>query len=156
LDALLSEALVALDTALSGLLPSPADASLKPALTVLPVRCLATGLGGYIGINIDPIGQLGGCRLEALAIVTVKAPALADLNGALSDSTRAIVAADQKDLRKSGVQEISLDSLGPTPAQDAVAPFQREVTFRIKFEYLKKPEAGEGVIKVVEQHVSVG
>jgi hypothetical protein len=155
-DALLNEALDSLGITLSALLPVPADLALKSVLSVLPVRVNTPGLGNYIGTNPDPIGQTVGCRLEALAVVTVKATTLGELNTPVTDAARSVVAADRTLLRQSGILDISLDSVGPKPTADAHAPFERDLTFRVKYEFLKKPAAGEGIIKEIPQIIATG
>lgn len=148
-----NEALEALTTALRSLLPPVADPDLQPSLVVLPGRISPAGIGGVIGLNEDPRGDIVGRRLEATALVTVRGEDSAGLDSAVADVTRALVAADRAALLESGILRITLDKVGqrpePRPGGGPDRAQVRELSFKVLYEFLKRPEAAEGVIQEI-------
>lgn len=146
MDALNSEALDGLTTALESLLPPTADPSLAPELSVAPTRFAPTGLNGFVGIHRDPDGEIIGRRVIANAIVGVKTKTLAALNGAVGEVAAAVVGAPRADLRRLGILEVGVAGVGPQVPPQGSKPAQQEVTFGVSYEYLKIPTAPSGVI----------
>ncbi len=148
-----NEALEALATALRSLLPPVADPDLQPSLVVLPTRIGPAGIGGVVGTNADPRGEIVARRLEATALVTVRGEDNAGLDSAVADVTRALVAADRAALQSSGILRITLGNIGSRPEERPGGgpdrAQERELTFRVLYEFLKLPEAAEGVIQEI-------
>jgi len=157
MDPLNSEALTGLTTALQSLLPPPADPALAPDLSVSPTRFGTTGLSGFVGFHHDPEGEIVGRRVHANAIVGVKTKTLDMLNGAVAGVTAAVVGATRGDLRRLGILDVGVSSLGPqsTTGADAEAVSRQEVTFEVSYEFLKLPVAGSGVIGSVPLDVDL-
>lgn len=140
MDVISEEAVGALTALLEGRLPSPADPALRPLLTVAPASARPAGIGGFVGMSDDPFGQISGRRVRARAHVTARASDHAGVPTAIADVVRALVAAERTP--DGGYLRVALDDLGPP---DPSAP-QREAIFDVDFEFLKEPEAPEGVI----------
>src|SRR5262245_2873963 len=151
MDPLNGEALTGLENALQSLLPAPADPALVPDLRVNPTRFGPSGLNGFVGIHHDPDGEIVGRRVQASAIVGVKTKTLADLGGAVTGVTTAVIGAPRGDLRALGILDVGVGELGPQtapgPGPSGVA--RQEVTFAVSYEFLKLPSAASGVIDSV-------
>jgi hypothetical protein len=150
-DGVLSGAIASLTAALQSLLPDVADPALRPTVHVIPLRIVPAGVGAYIGLSQDPLGEVRGRRVEATATVTARAESIAGLDQAVSQVSEALVLADRATLASSGLLRVTLDEVGPLG--DAPA---RDVTFNVLYEHLALPTAGEGVIERVPLDLTVG
>jgi len=135
MDDIAVEALAALQTALGGLMTAPVPAGLSRSVQVLPQRIRPTGLGGYVGQHADPTAGLFGRRLDARVEVSVGGNAAAASSYAAS-LVGEVLAHSRAELSGSGFQR-----LRGVPAD---APTQ--LRFEVEFEYIRVPEAGEGLI----------
>jgi hypothetical protein len=153
-DTLSLAALDGLTAALTSLLPPAADPTLQPALLIQPRRIVPAGIGGFVGVNDDPHGEILGRRLEATAVVTVKASGDA-LDGAVTAVSRALLAADRATLRGAGILRLALGEVGPKPPAPSQATAERDLSFDVLYEFLKLPEAGEGVIREIPIELDV-
>jgi hypothetical protein len=149
MDALNTEALTGLRTALQSLIPPSADPTLTPDLTVAPTRFAPSGLNGFVGINHDPDGEIIGRHVKANAIVGVKTKTLDGLNAAVAGVTAAVVGAPRTDLRRLGILDLGLATLGAQVPGSASNPARQEVTFSVSYEFLKFPTETSGVINSV-------
>jgi hypothetical protein len=150
MDPLAQEAFTGLATALAALLPTAPEPALAPELTVNPVRIRPTGLGGYVGPQLDPDGDVVGRLLEARVLVEVKAAGVDGLDAAVGTITRALVGARREDLRKAGILRLELDGLGDkVPSLETTDNATQPVTFSVAYEFLKGPDEGGGVIAKV-------
>jgi hypothetical protein len=150
-DTLSVEALDGLTAAITDLLPAAPDPTFAPALLVQPRRIAPAGVGGFVGVHDAPRGEIYGRRLEAIAVVTVRASGSSALNTAVAGVSQALLAADRAALRGAGILRLAAGDLGPRsagePAPGGVA--ERDVAFDVLYEFLKLPEAGEGVIQEI-------
>jgi hypothetical protein len=154
LDPVAKEALQGLTSALESLLPAPPDPSLKPALTLASARIVPLGLGGFVGINDDPAGQILGRRVNASVTVRVKAAspgAVADVVGSASE---ALLAADRAGLRTLGILDLSLGGVAELAGTDADAN-ARDLSVNLVYEYLRLPADAEGSIATVDLDLDV-
>ena len=152
------EAVNELASALETLLPPAANPALRPNVLVNPLRITPAGLGGFVGLNQEPPGEIHGVHLEATAFVTVKADRDASMNAATAAITHAVVAAERASLLRSGIVRIALEEVGPISVRQGggvSAAQQRDLTFSILFEYLKRPEVAEGIIREIPLDVDV-
>ena len=62
-----------LAAAIESLLPDEADPDVRPTVIVSPRKIAPTGVGGFVGLNEEPEGEIYGRRVEANVFVTVKA-----------------------------------------------------------------------------------
>jgi len=74
MDALSAEAVDALVQAITALLPATTPA-LAPTVIAVPSRVAPTGLGGFVGTNPDPEGEIFGRRIEG-NVPSRRAPAI--------------------------------------------------------------------------------
>ncbi len=144
MDVVANEALDALSAALESLLPP--DLSPSPSMMVNPARIVPTGLGGFVGLQDDPLGEIIGRRLDALVTVNVETPT-ADLAEAVMAVTSAFLAADRTTLRGLGILRMALDEIGSASSKGNNT--QRDLSFSVLFEYLKRPEENGGVISEI-------
>lgn len=156
MDAIGVEAMNRLSTTLSDLLPPGGDPALAPTLEVYPLRVTPTGLGGFVGLSHGPEGEIVGRRLEASARVAVKAANLEGLGAAVSAVTSALLAADRRSLRSQGVLRLELDTLGPKPAEGIAGVAEREVQFKVLYEFLKLPTEDGGLIQRIPVDLEIG
>lgn len=148
------EVIDGLTAALTSLLPTVPDLTLRPILMVNPVRITPTGLGGYVGPSTDPAGDVVGRRLEARVTVTVKAGDDDGLSAAVSEVTHALMGAERRALLERGILRLALGELGPGATGSPGAQVaRREVDFSVLYEHLREPEAGEGIIRRIPLHV---
>lgn len=142
------DAISGLFNALDSLMPPVPDPALRPVVSLGPASIKATGVGGFVGINQEPRGDVFGRRLDATALVTVRAANAGELSAAVTSVTQALMGAERTSLRERGILRITLDQVGP----DASGPgdrAHRDLTFRIIYEFLKRPQEASGVIQEV-------
>src|SRR5690349_16849955 len=96
-------AIDALASAVAGLLTAPADAALKPQVSILPTATSLAGVGGFIGYSDDPPAERRARRVEGVIVVRVLAASEAELHAAEARASRDLIAADPAQLRRSGI-----------------------------------------------------
>jgi hypothetical protein len=140
------------------LLPIAPDPDFQATLAVVPLRVTPTGIGGFVGVNAEPIGDVVGRRLQARVDVTVRADDLDGLGAAVADVSRSLLGASAADLRGQGILRMSLDETGESTVtgQGANQVARRELGFTVLFEHLRLPEEGEGVIETVPLMIDSG
>jgi hypothetical protein len=153
MDATSVEALSALRTSVLALLPAVADPALQPSVVIQPLTISPLGLGGFVGVHDDPVGDIVGRRVEAIALVGVKAPA-DGLDAAVAGAITALLAADRATLLGHGLLRIAVDKIGE--ATSGSDPVQQPVSFRVLHEFLKTPTAPEDVIQSIPVNVQLG
>lgn len=154
------KALAALDDVLKLFIPAPADPALKPLLLVTPLRVAPTGLGGYVGLNHEPEGDIIGRRVAARVSITVRGNDAVELNNSVSAVTGALIGAERATLLERGILQIALDTISAKPVDadgaGASNTAERELWFTVLYEFLMKPEAGEGIIREIPIELEVG
>lgn len=149
MDAISGEALTSLMTTVNALF---ADLNPLPAVEISPTKITPTGLGGYVGVHEEPIGDLIGRRIEALVRVTVSNADSDVLNSAVLAVQNAVLSLTRAESVEKGIHRASLD---PTiaPSEDAT---KRNLGFRLIYEFVKVPEDAEGIIQEIPLNLSVG
>ena len=147
------EAFNALSAAVQALLPAVADPAQTPKVTIQPDRISPTGIGGFVGINDNPVGEILGRSIEATAVVGVVA-AKDQIDAAVAGTINTVLAADRATLAAQGVQWIRFDKLDDVSAVSN-ALVQRPVSFRVLYEFLKKPVDPEGVIQQIPLNIQL-
>lgn len=146
MDAISSEALEGLNAAVASLLPDVSDLSVQLIPSVAPTHIKPTGFGGFVGINEDPKGEIIGRRLEATALVTARAGNTTVLNDAVTRVIHAFLGVDRATLLEEGFLRIALDDVGPQTVSGSSSVVERDLTFKVLYEFLKRPEEPEDVI----------
>jgi hypothetical protein len=152
MDAVASEALQGLTAAVTSLLPPPSDPSLAPVVSLGAVRIGPLGVGGFVGINDDPAGQIVGRRVEAAVQLGVRAATEDDVPAAVGAVTAALLAADRASLRQLGILRVSLDAVAQPAGGLSTA---RDLSVNVLYEFLKPPAAPEGTIAEVPLELEV-
>ncbi|MEM6664698.1 MAG: family 16 glycoside hydrolase [Pseudomonadota bacterium] len=154
------DAIDALAGEISGLLSTPANASLTPQISVHPNKSGTVGIGGFIDLHDDPQAEIWGRRLDAEVIVRVLAADQAGLLAAETQATRDILAADPDFLRKRGLLRVRRqkgDKSDTLAASDGLsAPFGRDIRFDVMFEHKPLPSQSEGTIDEVRRDITQG
>ena len=147
-DGINGEALAGLTAAAESFLPDIADPSVRLILLAAPVSVAPTGLGGFIAANEDPEGEILGRRLDATALLTVRANDVGPLNGAVAAVIRSFLGADRAALVEQGILRVSLEEVGPQSISGSgnTGVAERTLTFKVLYEFLKRPEESEDVI----------
>jgi hypothetical protein len=152
-DAISVEALGALSVALQGLLPAVADPAQKPKVSIQPHKISPIGLGGFVGINDNPAGEIIGRSIDATVVIGVIA-AKDQIDPAVAAVMNALVAADRASLTAQGLQRITFEKMDDVSAvSDTLA--QRPVSFRVLYEFLKKPVDPEGIIHEIPLNIQL-
>ena len=152
MDSISTEALDGLTAAIQSLLPPPANPNLTP-VTIQPITISPAGLGGFVGINDNPVGEIIGRRIDATVVIGVKASSV-DIGGAVSAVINALLAADRATLLSLGLLRVTLDKVGDPSAGPGPA-VQQPVSFRVLYEYLKKPVDPEGIIQQIPLNIQL-
>jgi hypothetical protein len=121
-------------------------------LVIVPLSVSTIGLGGFIGTNTNPTGDIIGRRLEAQAVVTAMARDAGNLNMAVASIATALLT-DRGALNAAGIVRMALMNSGAGSDSPAVAggnpAVQREMTFQLTFEFLKTPSAAGDLIQEI-------
>lgn len=152
MDVLTSEAVQGLATALDALLP----AALRSSLLILPIRSMPTGLGGFVGLNDAPVGEIVGRRLLVRLLITLQAADASQLGSAVTSALGTVLGLDRTTLLSQGILRLTFDSLGSEASLTGSSDVRRELSFNVVYEYLKKPTASEGIIETIPITMALG
>jgi hypothetical protein len=141
-----AEALAGLNAAVGSLLEDAVAPPIQLGSLVTSTLLTPTGLGGFVGANEVPPGEIFGRRLRATVLVTVVADDAAALNEAVVAVTSACLGTDRALLLKTGILRVALDDVGPQTTSEADTTLERALTFDVLYEFLKGPEEAESVI----------
>ena len=147
MDAISAEALNGLAAAIQSLLPVPTDPNLKPSVVVQATSVTPAGIGGVVGVNHDPDGDIVGRRIEAIVGVGLRAQADA-IAASVSGAINAVVAADRAVLLNQGLLRVTVDKVGDRSAGQGNL-VEQEVAFRVLYEFLKKPVDPQDIIREI-------
>lgn len=151
MDDLHQLAITALTASLENRIPEPPQHT-SFDLFVRPLRLTPTGLGNYVGQHDDPQGTILGVRITAEVVVTVTVTGQAELNQAITQLTSAILAQDPTELRPEGIFRWQVASIEPISDN----PRSRDVIFDVLYEFVRLPEAGEGIIETIPIDLQLG
>jgi hypothetical protein len=153
------EALASLVAALDDLLPPAPDLAFRPTLAIQSLGFTPIGLGGFVGMNGDPRGEIHGRLVRARVLATVRAAAHDGLPAAALAVIQALAAAEAATLRQRGILRIGPADLQATasvsPPADG-APAEQGLAFDVLYEFLKRPEEAEGIIEEIPLQVEIG
>ena len=152
MNVLTSEAVQGLATAMDTLLPE----ALRSSLLILPIHSAPTGLGGFVGLNDAPAGEIVGRRLRASMLLTLQAADAAQLGRAVTSAVDTVLALDRATLLAQGILRLTFDSLGPEISRPGSSDLHRELSFHVLYEFLKKPTASEGIVETIPITMAVG
>jgi hypothetical protein len=145
-----SEAIAALADEIEGLLSPPADPALPHEVHISATRSSMVGIGGLVGLHPELTAEIHARRLEAEAVVRVRAPSPAALLAAEQRVVLDLIGADPALLRSRGVLRLARRREGEdrtlTASDGLDAPAGRDLRFEVAFEHRPLPQAGEGVI----------
>jgi hypothetical protein len=159
LDGLSSEAIASLKTTLTDLLSSVTNADVQRQITVLPVHIHPIGLGGFLSVHTEPIGVIEGRHLEAIALINLQSQNVIALNEIASTISTTLIGQTRADLLSQGLLSLKLESPGSllqTRLSETEEILQKELTFRVLYEFRKLPVESEGVILEVPINLNVG
>jgi hypothetical protein len=159
LDAVAQEAIDGLSNAITQLMQAAGPLAPAPTVLVVPKSISLTGLGGLVATNESPLGDIVGRRVSADVRITARGTTPDSLDASVTSITRALLTAGRSTLLEKGIVGLDLDETGPrmeVPAQNGGSVRERELSFRLLYEYLKKPEEDEGIIQTIPLNINVG
>ena len=142
-----------LAAAIESLLPDEPDPDVRPTVLVSPRRIAPTGVGGFVGLNEEPEGEIYGRRVDAHVFVTVRADDDDELPAAVTSVTRALLTPDRSTLAGEGIHRILLEEMGDARRAGGIA--SRDLRFAVLYEFLRLPVAPEGVIETIPLDLDV-
>jgi len=135
-DAVSVDALAALETALTSLLPPVVPAGLARRVQVRAQSVRPLGVGDYVGHHREPDAALHGRRVGARVDVAVSGGSDAAAQDYAATLAGQILAQTRADLAQRGIHRMrAVDAAGA-----------RALAFDVDFEYVHVPVAGEGLI----------
>jgi hypothetical protein len=158
MDPVSAEASDSLSNIVQSLLPAVNDPVLPPLVTIFPTQVSLVGVGGFVGTNPDPVGDIVGRRVKARVVITAMAKDATSLQSGAAAIARALVA-DVGGLEQAGILRSRLTDVGPgseKPQGGGATQFQRDLTFEVTYEFLKLPVAAGDTIKQIPTDVQVG
>ncbi|MBN1931253.1 MAG: hypothetical protein JW786_06555 [Desulfobacterales bacterium] len=148
MDLISGEALSALRSVLEEMIPDVTNPAHEPVLIFNTTHIAPIGLGGFIAVNEDPKGVIYGRRIQTNATITVKASNENQLNNIVDNLTENFLTQDRLTLVQNGLYRVVLNDIGPVTTigggNNAVSA--RDVNFSVLYEYVKLPDASEGVL----------
>ena len=136
-DVVSVQALAALETAVSALLPADIPDGLTRRVRVVAHRLGPLGMGAYVGRHREPAASLHGRRVAARVDVDVDGGADSTAQAYVSALAGRMLAQTRSDFASRGLQRIR-----SLPGTD-----RRALAFDVDFEYVFVPQDGEGVIE---------
>ena len=147
-DAVSLEALGALELALGALLPGAAPAPLTRRMRVVPTSVRPLGLGAYVGQHLAPDAPLLGRRVAARLELDIEGGLDANARDYAATLTRQLLSASRQEFALRGIQRVRTvaGTGGGTGGGIGLGSLARNLAFEIDFEFIKLPEASEGLI----------
>lgn len=139
MDTIVQNALTALDTHISSMLPAPVPAGVTRQVRVLPLRVTATGIGGYIGPQENPKADVHARRVQASVRVALQGGQDQNASAHLDLIARQLLSQSRTELRQRGIFWIRPELIDG-----------RNAHFELLYEYAHHPVTGEGVIDVLD------
>ncbi len=151
MDILTVEALAGLKSSLASLIPPAAEPEYTSVLSIIPGRVHPTGVGGFVGLSTDPIGEIFGRRIEAAVSITIKAGAAEELGVMVDTVTHSLMAAGRTVLAQNGILSLTLEGVGPLKVSGSGNNqiTERDLSAQVLYEFLKLPEQASGLIHEV-------
>jgi hypothetical protein len=159
LDVVAQEAIDGLTAAITQLMAAAGVPAPAPSVIVLPKSVTTVGLGGLVATNDAPHGDILGRRILADLRITARGTTPDLLDASVNAITRALLSAGRATLLEKGIIGLGLDGTGPwveVPLNGGGSMRERELSFRLHYEYLKKPEEDEGIITTIPLNINVG
>jgi hypothetical protein len=138
-DAVAEQALAALETAVSALLPPNVPAGLTRSVKVRATAVRPLGMGGYVGRHRAPDASLEGRRVAARIDVDVSGGNDVVAQGYAASLSGQILARTRNEFALRGIHRL----------RGIDANSARALAFDLDFEYVHVPVAGEGVIQTL-------
>lgn len=135
-DAVSVQALAALETAVSALLPQDVPAGLTRRIRVLAQAVRPLGMGGYVGRHFEPDAALHGRRVAARVDVDVSGGNDSTAQGYVSALAGQVLAQTRGDFAQRGLHRV----------RNVAGTNQRALAFDVDFEFVFVPVASEGLI----------
>ena len=154
MDAVSIEALAGLRAAIQSLLPPQADVNLQSSIAIQPASIAPSGIGGFVGVNDNPVGEIIGRRIEGTVAIGLKAATANDMSGVLSATINALLAADRATLLGQGLLQLTLAKVeAPVPGSGTAV--QQQMSIQVLYEFLKIPVDAEGVIQEIPLNIQL-
>lgn len=139
MDAIAQQALIALDSAVSSLLPVTVPNGLTRQVRVLPLTVVPSGIGGYVGPQTNPQASVYARRVQASVHIAVQGGQDQNATDHINLVTRNLMSQDRSDLRKKGIFWLKAEQIEDRAAQ-----------FQLLYEFEFHPVAGEGIINTLD------
>lgn len=151
-----NEACDSLTNIMLSLLPEVAE-EVQLTLTVNLLSIMPTGIGGFISLNEEPIGEIIGRQVEAIVGVHVRGEDVEDLDNPVSMVARSFIGGERKTLTELGVLNISFDEIGvrSKEKQGNKTVVEQDLKFKVLYEFLKRPEEAEDVIREIPINLQI-
>lgn len=159
MDAVAQEAIDGLSNAITQLMSAAGAQAVAPSVLVVPKSIAPVGLGGLVATNEAPHGDIVGRRVRADVRIVARGTTPDLLDSSVTAITRALLSAGRATLLEKGIIGLDLDETGPrveVPANGGGSLRERELSFRLHYEYLKKPEEDESIITTIPLNINVG
>jgi hypothetical protein len=157
LDEILVQALRDITDVLESFLPTPAP-GVTQRLLVTPKKVKPTGLGGYVGVNVQPHAALYGRYIHALSEVSLSSVnGLDSLHLASNNVINELLSQDRATLRNNGIFKINLETMSDIThsGSGSNAIDSRSLRFTLEFEFIPLPAVFEGHIGKLEYNLEL-
>lgn len=153
MDFVADEILASLGVILQQVLPEDFDESVAIASTLFPISIKPSGIGCFVAPSADPIGDIRGYRMTADAQMRLSTTGTqATLDAALARLMTALSNLSRRQFLELGILRLGAPAIDPEvrqSGQGANAILEQKVTYRIVYEFLKKPEDSEAIIQTI-------
>ncbi|MCC6168160.1 MAG: hypothetical protein IT329_13115 [Caldilineaceae bacterium] len=148
-----AEAIASLTTLLAARIPPSDPPRLVYTLALIPLRVRPTGIGAFVDVNDDPIGDITGCQVSADAVVEVNVRPNENLNQAVAQLTTALLSQDPAALRGDGILRLAVKTVTPVVSTGNQIS---NVTFDVLYEFLAIPQDAGDIIATIPLNLTVG
>ena len=150
MDGLAGRALDTLVADVRALLPDPGDPAFAAGVGLATARVRRTGLGGFVGLQADPAGELQGRRVDATVAVAVRGADDTDLADRALAVSGALLSVGPADATEGRFLRVAQSSPPPaTPIADDTTPVVAELRFDVIYELIEAPADTGGFIAEV-------
>lgn len=159
MDFPVDEILAGLQAALQQILPDNLGNNTSATLTLFPQSIKPSGVGGFIALNADPVGEIRGYQMEAETHVRVSTTVnLSVLGTAISRIMAALSGLSRRRRVELGLLRLKIRNIDPEIRQSGQGndlSLEQIVVCQVLYEFLKRPTDSEGIIQAIPLNVEL-
>lgn len=139
-----------LNNTLQAMVNDGLDGGVNSSILLLPKKIKPAGIGGIVGVQAEPFGDILGVWISATAQVSIQSNNVSQLFQSISQLSSHMQSLDRKELIELGIQKLSIASIGDLVTGSNPNNNRREINFDVIYQYEQAPsESQQQITEVV-------